>query len=146
MTGMTRYHPWRVLRDYYPGMSVTCSRELSGDTFGRWHEDGLEICSTLSQAERRCTLTHEIVHLERGPVSEDAHYAQREEKIVDCITARRLISLEQLIDALVWNRHRINVDTAEELWVDVPTLLNRVQNLTKGEKKYINEELCRRQP
>ncbi|MCW2300678.1 hypothetical protein [Rhodococcus erythropolis] len=143
---MTRYHPWRVLRDFYPGMNVTCSRELSGDTFGRWHDEGLEICSTLDQAERRCTLTHEIVHLERGPVPDDERLAQREEKIVDCITARRLISLEQLIDALVWNRHRVTSETAEELWVDLPTLLNRVQNLKDSERRYIDQELARRQP
>lgn len=40
--------------------------------------------------------------------------------------ARRLISLELLIDALVWGRCRIDGEAAEELWVDLPTLRNRV--------------------
>lgn len=125
-------------------MSVFCSRELRGDTVGEWNRAGLSLCSTLNQAERRCTLTHEIVHIERGPVPDDRYLANKEERVVDCITARRLISLEHLIDALVWNRCCTTEETADDLWVDLPTLMNRVQNLTASERRYVDEELARR--
>lgn len=60
------------------------------------------LCRTLAQAERRCTLTHELVHRERGPVPTDPAAAAREEQIVDEITARRLITLSQLAEGLRW--------------------------------------------
>ncbi|EOM74958.1 hypothetical protein DW322_11050 [Rhodococcus rhodnii] len=141
---MSRYHPWRILRDHYPDMHVMCSRELDGEQVGEWNDEGLELCSTLDQAERRCTITHEIVHLERGPVPPDPWFAAKEERVVDCITARRLISLESLIDALVWHRQPLTHAAADDLWVDMPTLQNRLDRLTAGERRYIEEELARR--
>ncbi len=144
---MTRFHPWRLLRDRHPDIDVLCTRDLTGDFLGEWRSTGgLELCSTLTQAERRCTLTHEIVHVERGPVPDDERLAQREEAIVDRITACRLIELDHLVDALAWNRWRVDADTAGELWVDLPTLLIRVKNLTDDERRYIDAELERRQP
>jgi hypothetical protein len=111
---------------------------------GEWTAKGIEIDGTSNQAERRCTLTHEIVHLERGPVPSDPHLAMKEERIVECITARRLISLEKLIDALVWTRLSVDHETAEELWVDLPTLQHRIRDLTDSERRYIDQELERR--
>ena len=69
----------------------------------------------------------------------------REEEIVDRITAERLIELGALIDVIAWNRNRIDDEAAEELWVDLPTLLTRVRNLTDDERAFIDEELERRQ-
>lgn len=81
----------------------------------------------LTQAERRCTLTHELVHRERGPVPGDPVAAAREEQLVDEIAARRLITTPALVDALRWTRdpHQL----AEHLWVDDPTLNTRMTTL-----------------
>jgi hypothetical protein len=38
---------------------------------GLQHGHRIWLCRTLTQAERRCTLTHELVHRERGPVPAD---------------------------------------------------------------------------
>ena len=54
----------------------------------------------LSRVEERCTLTHEIIHAERGPVP--AHHAAREERIVDAEAAERLIPLDALLEAMRW--------------------------------------------
>ena len=64
-------------------------------------------------------LTHELVHVERGPS----------------------IELDELVDALACNRWRVDADTAGELWVDLPTLLTRVKNLTDDERRYIDIEM-----
>ncbi|WP_230592417.1 hypothetical protein [Rhodococcoides fascians] len=70
----------------------------------------------------------------------------REEETVERISAERLIELDALIDVIAWNRNRIDDEAAEELWVDLPTLLTRVRNLTDGERAFIDDELERRQP
>ncbi|ORI13476.1 hypothetical protein [Rhodococcus sp. 1168] len=139
------WHPWRHLRDHHPHVHVTYPDGGTG-CLGRWTEDGIEINRHSNQRERRCTLTHEIVHVERGPVPKDLRLARREETIVDCIAARRLIELDRLVDVLAWNRHRVDDEAAEELWVDLPTLIARVRNLTEDERSFINRELSRRQP
>ncbi|MGN7133421.1 hypothetical protein ACTHQY_09120 [Rhodococcoides corynebacterioides] len=77
---------------------------------------------------------------------DDDFLAQREESIVDDIATRRLIELDALIDVLAWNRYRVDDETAEELWVDLPTLVSRVRNLTDAERRHIDRELARRQP
>jgi hypothetical protein len=87
------------------------------------------LCSTLTQAERRCTLTHEIVHIERGPLPAGDAAARREEEIVNDIASRRLIPLDALVDAFRWHRHPTPVQLADELWVDVPTLEFRMRGL-----------------
>ncbi len=138
-----RWHPWRHLQRCYPHLDVTFPNCLHFGCMGKWTADGIEIDGTSNQAERRCTLTHEIVHLERGPVPDDPHLALKEERIVECITARRLITIEKLVDALVWSR-RVDHETAEELWVDLPTLQHRIRDLTEGERRYISQELERR--
>lgn len=139
------WHPWRHLRDQHPHVHVAYPDGGTG-CLGRWTGDGIEINRRSSQRERRCTLTHEIVHVERGPVSSDLRLAMREEEIVERITAQRLIELDRLVDVLAWNRYRVDDETAEELWVDLPTLLTRVRNLTDRERGFIDRELTRRQP
>ncbi|MGB3485245.1 MAG: hypothetical protein WBB07_23900 [Mycobacterium sp.] len=85
------------------------------------------LCRTMTQAERRCTLTHELVHRERGLVPADPAAAEREERIVDEISARRLITTPALVDGLRWTRHR--GELADHLWVDTPTLETRMATL-----------------
>ena len=62
------------------------------------------------------------------------------------ISAERLIEIDSLVDVLAWNRYRVDDETAEELWVDLATLLTRVKNLDDDERAYIDRELERRQP
>ncbi|MCB1288643.1 MAG: hypothetical protein KDB47_13290 [Mycobacterium sp.] len=121
------WHPWRVLRIRYPDVEVSCRHRLPDHLMGLQHGDRIWLCRTLTQAERRCTLTHELVHRERGPVPADPVAAAAEERAVDEIAARRLISIGSLLDGLAWTRdpHQL----AEHLWVDVPTLHTRMATL-----------------
>ncbi|MEW1933074.1 transposase [Rhodococcus sp. NPDC079359] len=139
------FHPWRHLRDHHPHVHVIYPNGGTG-CLGRWTDDGIEINRRSSQRERRCTLTHELVHIERGPLPDDPRMALREEQTVDRISAERLIEIDSLVDVLAWNRYRVDDEAAEELWVDMRTLRIRVDNLTDDERAYIDEELERRQP
>ncbi|MBJ8342823.1 hypothetical protein JGU71_28425 [Antrihabitans sp. YC3-6] len=143
---MTRWHPWRHLRDNHSHVDVTYP-DLGGlGCLGRRRAGHIEIDETLDQVERRCTVTHEITHIERGPVPDHPFYGPKEERTVERITAERLIELDALIDALAWNRHRVDAETAGELWVDLDVLVTRVKNLTEDERRHIDMELERRQP
>ena len=89
--------------------------------------------------KRRCTLAHEIIHLERGPVPTDARGQSREEKAVDRIAARRLITITDLIEGMRWTRNRDEL--ADHLWVDVPTLQARIDGLDPLEVAQLEHEL-----
>lgn len=98
------WHPWRALRVRYPEVAVSCRDRLPDRLMGLQQGHRIWLCRTLTQAERRCTLTHELVHRERGPVPHDLAEADREEQIVNEISARRLITLPSLVDGLRWTR------------------------------------------
>ncbi|NIL77679.1 hypothetical protein [Rhodococcus sp. B10] len=143
---MTRWHPWRTLRDTHPDVSVTCRYYLPGDLKGVWTDDGIYLHRGLDQAGRRSVLTHELVHRERGTECNPHDRFSAEERIVDEIASRRLIPIEALLDALIWTRFDVGQETAGELWCDVHMVIARIQGLTAEERRYIDDELKRRQP
>ncbi|MFI5426108.1 hypothetical protein [Aeromicrobium sp. UC242_57] len=92
----------------------------------------------MTQAERRSTLTHELIHHERGPCSPGSE--DREELIVDREAARRLIDIRKLGETLAWaGSHE---EAADELWVDVPTLMTRLAALHPAERAYLKQRLA----
>lgn len=132
------WHPWRHARYRHPNVTIECGHRLDG-VMGEVDGNIVRLCRTLTQAERRCTVTHELIHIERrGREHPDPAV---EELIVERETARRLIQLAQLIDAFQWFRHPALVDLAEELWVDQTTALCRLENLTPIEVAEI-EHAC----
>ncbi len=72
------------------------------------------------------------------------YFAAREERVVEELTARRMIRLPDLVDALLWCQCRTDDETAEELWVDHDVLLTRIRTLTPGERKWVEHQLARR--
>lgn len=128
-------HPWKRLRN---ASHVTLS----------WHNEGpmgwcrhstqeVSIRSDLTQSERRSTLAHELVHLDRGPAI--VGFAEEEERLVTEAAARWLISLEALIEALVWSNS--DAEVADILWVDLHTVQARLVTLTPAETAAINRAL-----
>lgn len=95
------------------------------------------MCNTLTQAERRSTLTHELIHLDRGLVP--LVHRAREERRVDALAARRLIPLPDLLRGLQWAQD--DHELAEELWTDVHTVRVRRESLTIAERAWIAEHL-----
>lgn len=134
-----RWHPWRHAAEHYPDVIISCHRELPEQMWGltNFSLRKVWICKRLRQVHRRCTLTHELIHLERGPVP--PHLQADEERIVDELAARRLIELPDLIEALRWTQDP--TELAEGLWVDRSTLKTRMNTLDPVEVANIEHAL-----
>lgn len=124
---MVLFHPWRRLRAR-PEIDLVWSRDpvAIGLTDGRHrvtiHPDQL-------QAERRCTLTHELAHIHLGHTN---GCANRGEEAAKRLAARWLIDFSALLDALAWTDDL--AEAADELWVDEPTLRARLRGLSELER------------
>lgn len=94
----------------------------------------------LNCGARRATEEHERVHAERGDSRcEDPWFNTKQENLVENETARRLIPVEELAEALVWCRD--DHELAEYLEVDRKLILARRKILTEIEIAYINERI-----
>ncbi|MGX7681080.1 hypothetical protein ACSMXN_19500 [Jatrophihabitans sp. DSM 45814] len=95
-----RYDPWRDLRQNWPDVDLIVE-PMEGDLLGEVRDGGRTIAlrAGTSTGQRRCTLTHEIVHLERG-LFECGPFEQREEQLVHAEVAHRLIPVDVLAEAI----------------------------------------------
>lgn len=138
---MIKYHPWREL-DALPGVRVVI--EEIDDCWGYYDEwdNTIHLDSRLSQAERRCTLAHELIHAQHADIGNlnDWHHNKRERST--CLSAaRKLVPIDALADVLVWTTDEFEV--AEVLWVDVDTIRTRLTNLTQDETALITDRIDR---
>lgn len=134
------WHPWRALR-HLPEVRLEwqdVDHEMGHYDFAA---DCITITSGMTQAERRCTLTHELIHRERGPVAE--HLREKEEAIVRDLTARRLIPLHALMEAIMWSYNELEM--SEELWVDEGIVRDRLAGLDPIEVAQVEHELGKRE-
>lgn len=129
---MTPHNPWRYLADHHPDVSVIWGR-LTGGVRG--YTDGATIWMNdrLTQVQRRITVCHETIHIERGIIPADP----AEESRVERLTAERLITTSQLVDALRWHRHGTDIVLADHLWVDAATVRCRLDTMTPDERTEI---------
>ncbi|MET3349599.1 UNVERIFIED_ORG: hypothetical protein ABID57_001271 [Arthrobacter sp. UYEF1] len=79
----------------------------------------------LDQVERRCTLTHELIHIERKHIGCQTASVELE---VCLETARRLIPIDALAKALRWST--CPYELADELWVTPHVLNDRLRSLS----------------
>ena len=131
------FHPWRCLRELTDvevvwkdveeelGCYDYCARRITMD-------------STQTQAERRSTLAHELMHIERGPFPDEQR--EREELIVEREAARLLIEIKPLAEAMAWSTDMHEI--ADELWVDEMMLRSRLHNLHPAERAYLHRRLA----
>jgi hypothetical protein len=133
------WNPWRHVGDNYPHITVVRDKELPGRIWGLTDGTRIWICKRLNQAQRRSTLAHELLHIERGLPPNDPRGLAREEKLVSALAARRLIALPDLIEALRWTREP--AELADALWVDVDTIRSRMSSLDPIEVAQLENEL-----
>lgn len=123
------FHPWHYLRDAHPEVTVWHTTELPTSILGVTDGKNIWLQERMTQAERRCTLMHELTHIEYGHTScQPPAVEQRVHQEV----ARKLIPLASLADVLTWASSEL--EAAEELWVDVATLRARLDGLTVSEQ------------
>lgn len=136
---MGRYSPWRHVHAM-PHLRLVHERLDGLDSLYDPAEMQITLDSRLGQAERRCALAHELVHAEEGHEAQACPVlAARQERMAEQVAASRLILLEELANAMVWAHDERQL--AEELWVDVDTVLNRLRGLTDQEWAYLNARI-----
>jgi hypothetical protein len=142
-----RYDPWQDLRLNWPWVRVVIER-MTGDLLGEVRDGGAMIAlrAGTSAAQRRCTLAHEIVHLERG-LHDCGQWLHREESAVHLTATRRLITAQDLVGAI---RDLGGTDDraalAQLLEVDTETLLLRLGSLNRSERLAVRRALARCAP
>jgi hypothetical protein len=135
------YDPWEHLRRSWPAVTVV-QEPMTGDLLGELRgASTIALRADTSSAQRRCTLAHEIVHLERGVV-DCGPWLGREESLVHLTASRRLIGLAELARAL---RDLGGPDDraalAQLLEVDSETLQLRLARLTTAERRGLHSSL-----
>lgn len=130
-------HPWRKLR---LRELVTLVRHDGGPMgWARHSTQTISLRNDLTYAERRCTLEHELLHLERGPAP--LGWVEQDEERVRRETARRMLpDIREVGEALAWAT--CEEEAADELAVDVPTLRYRLRHLHPAERGYLRHRLA----
>ncbi len=130
------WHPWRLVRSL-PHIDVRWER-MAG-LLGHWDQDeqAITLHPDQSQRQKRVTLTHEMIHAERG------HRGECDEKVERQVareTARRLIPIHALVDAALAHEDDHHA-LCDALWVDLPTLQIRLASLHPSERGYLTRRL-----
>lgn len=132
-------HPYRAVA---PEIAITVAN-LEPGVLGWWDGDvepagEIVVSRGSTQGERRCTVRHEWWHARRGDrrVGTDEwpdpdEIDRLNDRDVRKATARDMITLDALADALSWSQDETEV--AEDLWVDVATLRDRLLTLSRAE-------------
>lgn len=129
-------HPWRRLRDLAHVRLLWHDGGPAGLT--RFAEQTISLRRGMSYAERRTTILHECLHIERGPAL--SSLADREELRVERETARLLLpDIRAVGEALAWARDV--AEAADELAVDVAALTTRLTALHPAERAYLTRRL-----
>ena len=131
------WQPWRTLREEHPDVVVHYAAPLPALVLGVTDGRSIWLARGLLQVEERCTLAHELIHIERG---HRGCQPPRIEADVEREAARRLIPLDLLGEALTWAR--CEAETADELCVDIATLRTRLADLTRAERARLRRRLA----
>jgi hypothetical protein len=141
-----KVNPWLRLAEDWPQMPVTFLDLGSIHRHGvtRWYEGqpvALMLHYQLTQVQRRCTLAHELEHLDRGAPC-DTLKASIERRVITATAKYLLPDLDMLADMLaVYDLRR----AADELWVTFPVLVDRLRGMTDRELEYVTERRSRRE-
>lgn len=136
------FHPWRRFSEFADWQLKFAA--LPTGTMGKtcFLSKTVTLAKGMDQAERRCTIAHETLHIVRGEEALRTNGHLREELIIDRRVSRLLIpTAEDLADALAWARGDLEA-AAHELWVDPFVLEVRLSSLHGPERRYVDERLA----
>ena len=130
------WNPWATLATEHPDVEVIHTTSLPSGVLGATDGATIWLATDQTQAERRCTLTHELVHVE---LHHDGCQPPRVEADVEWEAARRLIEIDHLATTMAWAHSE--AEAAEDLWVDTTTLRTRLTRLTARERALVDAVL-----
>lgn len=133
-------HPWRRLRDLADW--TLCWHQSEDDNrmgFTRHSTKEISLRSNLTWEERRCTVLHECLHAEHGPVLE-THYDHHEQAVRRSVARLLLPNVEDIGDAFAWALS--DEEAAEVLCVDMGVLRDRMRHLHPSELHYLRRRLA----
>jgi hypothetical protein len=125
------YHPWQELAQL-PHIRVSYV-DMLGSGAADVLNNTIYLNRRLHQVERRCTLTHELIHFREGHIGHQppaVEWRVREE------TARLLIPLDRLRSVLAW-AYTVH-EAADELRVTDRVLVDRWETLRPAEIEYLH--------
>lgn len=141
MTVPIPYDPWRDAHENWPHIQIRLE-PMSGRLLGWLSYPVIALRRDSSAAQQRCTLAHELVHLERG-VLDCGIWAAREERRVHAEAARRLITFPELAAAVRAAGGTQDLSAlARTLDVDRETLTVRLAGLTTAEHREISRSMA----
>ena len=127
--GASLLRSWSTLLAAHPDTDIWPTNSLPPTVLGCTDGSSIWLAVEQTVAEARCTLVHELIHLERGhstcqPPDVEADVARE--------AAQRLLPIDELADALLQTRSEF--EAAKMLWVDVDTLRTRLASLDDVER------------
>lgn len=136
------YSPWADAAQRHPDIHI--ERCDIAPARGVWvaSERVILIDRGLNQTERRCTLAHELAHIDLEHVEAPGWFARRLEHEADRLAAKRLLAdIDAIADAIC--THPLDPDlVAEQLGVTMRVLKKRLKRLTETEKAHIEQRLA----
>lgn len=135
----TPWRPWDEVDRM--GATVTLCI-MTGALLGacEWSTKTIYLNVRSTAVQTLCTLTHELLHLRRGPLMcTSSRLLAREEAAIAAHSARLLVPMVSLLDALRWTPHL--VEQAEFLGVDTDTVRARFGDLSSEELAAIRAQL-----
>jgi hypothetical protein len=135
---MEMYHPWRALR----AMTHVDVQwvELPDGVLALGDGETVWMDRRQRQAQRRSTIAHELEHLSAGDTGCQSPAVERR---IDEVAAAKLVSLDQLAEAIVWAMSE--EELALDLWVDVDVVRTRLGSLTEEERDAIDRVIAARE-
>jgi len=130
------YNPWRTLRAL---ADVTLAWHAGGPMGRTTHStQTISLRRGMTWEERRCTVEHELRHLENGP--QPYGLRAKDEERVRRDTALALIpEIEPVGDAIAWAHSE--EEAAMELGVDVYVLRYRLRHMSPMERAWLKRRL-----
>lgn len=137
---MTEYNPWDDAARRYPDVHIEWHPLLPAHAMWAPAERVILVDESISRAERRCALAHELAHMDTGDLpTELCFFARRQETCADVLAARRLVSLDRLVAAA---RYAPDArELAEELDVTLNVLAIRCARLHPAERGQLERVL-----
>lgn len=139
---MTRspYDPFHELEHKLPEVFLCTLRLPAGKAWWLEPDQTIVLDDRLDSIERRCALAHEIEHVRAGDTAVvHVWFATKQEARAHHRAARRLVRLDDLVDALRVTRDEQQL--AAILEVDVEVLRLRLDRITDLEQDYVERQI-----